>query len=179
MLQKFPSVFEFSDGMEISNILKSSEYLLDKTYPFFGVVIRKSNTTNIQKIIPFNPSLILSKVEDFKLQISDKIILFNTNALNTTLKFLEKNEIKAISLKSDESEVNKNFNESMFEKDLNLKSENIDKLNEDESDNKSLQNLAAHLNDNFSQEKKLNNAKSQDIKMENENNELKKMTIIL
>ena len=33
---KFPSVFEYLDGMMISQILESSDYLLDETYPFFG-----------------------------------------------------------------------------------------------------------------------------------------------
>ena len=88
---KFPSVFEYLDGMMLSQILESSDYLLDETYPFFGAVIRKSKETNILSVIAFNPSLIMSKLEDLKLNPSDKIILFNINALDKVLNFLQIN----------------------------------------------------------------------------------------
>ena len=76
--------------------------MLDETYPFFGVVIRKSKETNISTVIAFNPSLIMSKLEDLKLNSSDKIILFNTNALNNVLNFLQINnyENKILSQKT-------------------------------------------------------------------------------
>ena len=63
---KFPSVFEYLDGMMLSQILESSDYLLDETYPFFGAVIRKSKETNILSVIAFNPSLNNVKNRRFK-----------------------------------------------------------------------------------------------------------------
>ena len=75
----------------LSQILESSDYLLDETYPFFGAVIRKSKETNILSVIAFNPSLIMSRLEDLKLKPSDNIILFNVIKLNNVLNFLQKN----------------------------------------------------------------------------------------
>ena len=127
---KFPSVFEYLDGMMISQVLESSDYLLDETYPFFGAVIRKSKETNVLRAIAFNPSLILSRIEDLKLNPSDKIILFNTNALNSVLSFLQLNNYdnKILSQNNIYGETEPDLQEIKNKDDTDLKKAKIDTL---------------------------------------------------
>ena len=68
--------------MEFQSPLESSDYLLDETYPFFGAVIRKSKETNILSVISFNPSLIMSRLEDLKLNPSEVYKVLSEQNLN-------------------------------------------------------------------------------------------------
>ena len=117
---KFPSVFKYSENFYLSNVITTSDYLLTDTHPFFGVIVRKSKNTNVPKIISFNPSSILSKLEDIKLKPSDQIILFSTNSLDSTLAFIEKyKDINNKVIKSAEDEFKTEEDQILINKDDN------------------------------------------------------------
>ena len=91
---KFPAEFPYNEGETLLDIIPSSDFLLENTYPLFAIIERKQKETGIQKIISFNPSLILYEKNDLKIKKNDKITFFTLNQMENLASSILENENK-------------------------------------------------------------------------------------
>jgi polysaccharide biosynthesis/export protein len=79
---KLPNAYSLSAASSVHGLLRSAADLTPDAYTAFAVIARRDATLNVESVVPFSLSRVLSGQEDVRLQNDDRIYIFKDSEIH-------------------------------------------------------------------------------------------------